>query len=306
MAFFSVIISVYNKEKYIKHTIESVLNQTFSDFEILIVNDGSTDKSEAVIKSIVDQRIRLISTQNEGASQARNTGMKAASSNYIALLDGDDTWDHSYLQHMYDAICKFPYIKIFTAGVSQKYNDKVVPVEYSFNPTELYSKHNYFKASKKYTLITSSSVVFHESILAKTGLFDTSLISGEDTDLWIRFGLHFDILFVNKRLATYNYDVSSLSSTSFDLNKKPKFDKYFDQEKENPFLKKFLDRNRYAMAILSKLQDDKENFFYFTSHLNTSNISQRQRLLINAPKWLLILFLKIQSFKGERMDYPHS
>ncbi|WP_179022477.1 glycosyltransferase family 2 protein [Winogradskyella forsetii] len=306
MAFFSVIISVYNKEKYIKHTIESVLNQSFVDYEIIIVNDGSTDKSEAVIKSIEDQRIRLITTQNQGASKARNTGMLEASSNYFALLDGDDSWDSSYLQHMHDAICRFPDIKIFTAGVSQKYNDKVVPVEYSFNPTELYSKHNYFKASKKYTLITSSSVVFHESILAKTGLFDTSLISGEDTDLWIRFGLYFDILFINKQLANYNYDASSLSNTTFDLNKKPKFDKYFDQEKENPLLKRFLDRNRYSMAILSKLKDDTENFLYFRLHLNTSNLKPRQRLLLKSPKWLLLMFLKLQSLKGERLIYPHS
>ncbi|WP_179333231.1 glycosyltransferase family 2 protein [Winogradskyella costae] len=306
MAFFSVIISVYNKEKHIQHTIDSVLTQSFIDFEVIIINDGSTDKSEDIINRFNDQRIKLLSIKNQGASNARNTGIKAATSDYIALLDGDDIWETSYLQYMYDAIRKFPEIKVFTVGIAQKYDHKVVPVPYSFKQTELYGIHNYFKASKRYTLITSSSVVFKKSAIEKSGVFDTSLITGEDTDMWIRFGLHFEILFINKLLAYYNYDAYSLSNRTFDLEKKPNFDTYFEQEKNNRFLKGFLDRNRYSLAILSKLQGDKKNFLYYTSHLDTNNISIRQRLLLKSPKWLLQLLLKLKSLIGEHLVYPEN
>lgn len=304
MAFFSIIISVYNKEKCIRNTIESVLNQTYNDFEIIIINDGSTDRSEEIISTIEDKRIRLITTKNQGASTARNTGIKEATSKYIALLDGDDSWQVEYLQHMYDAICKFPNFKIFTTGVSQNYRTKSVPVPYSFKQQELYGIHNYFKASQKNTVITSSSVVFKASIIEKTGLFDPSIITGEDTDLWIRFGIYYEVLFINKQLVYYNFNESSLSNTTYELSKKPKFDKYLTEEKENNDLKTFLDRNRYSLALLSKLQGDQKHFSYYTSHLDSKNLSFRKNFLLNSPKWLLQLFVKIKSLKGEKIYYP--
>lgn len=304
MSFFSVIITVYNKADYIKNTINSVLDQTYKDFEIIVINDGSTDESEKVIKTIEDERIKLITIENQGVSNARNIGIKETSANYIALLDGDDSWKTSYLQYMYDAIVSFPEIKIFTAGLAQSYKNKIVPVKYSFEQKELYAIYNYFEASKEYSLIHSSSIVFHKSVIAKTGLFDTFIVSGQDTDMWIRFGIYFDIVFINKLLVHYNFYESSLSNTTFDLSKKPKFDKYFKEEKNNFNLKVFLDKNRYAMAILSKLQNDEKHFYYYTSHLSPNNLSTKQNLLLKSPKWLLQLLLKIKSLKGEKTYYP--
>lgn len=303
-SFFSVVITVYNKEKFIENTLASVLNQSFKNFEVVIINDGSTDRSKEVIETFTDSRLRLITTKNQGASKARNTGIKEALSNYIALLDGDDLWDTAYLQHIYDAIHKFPDLKIFTAGVSQKYENKLVPVEYSFKQNELYGIHNYFEASQKYTLITSSSIVFHKSIIEKTGDFDSTIVSGQDTDLWIRFGLNYDIVFINKQLVSYNFNKSSLSNTTYDVSKKPKFDKYFEEEKGNNLLKQYLDKNRYSMALFSKIQNDKKHFSYYVSHLNTSNLSIRQKLLLKSPNWVLNLLLKIKSLQGEKVHYP--
>ncbi|MBF8148298.1 glycosyltransferase family 2 protein [Winogradskyella sp. F6397] len=306
MAFFSVVISVYNKEKHIQQTIESVLNQTFKDFEIIVINDGSTDNSENIISAYEDKRIKLITTANQGASNARNRGLKEATSNYIALLDGDDTWDASFLQHMYDAIQKFPELNIFSTGIAQQYENKVIPVVYNFKQQDLYGIHNFFQASQKYSLITSSSVVFNRSILDKTGRFDPTIVSGQDTDLWLRFGMHYEVLFINKVLAFYVFNPSSLSNTTFDARKKPKFDKYYTEEKQNKPLKLFLDRNRYSMAILSKIQDDKKLYEYYTSQLDSSSLSVRQNVLLNCPRWLLKLLVKIKSLQGEKIYYPKS
>jgi glycosyltransferase involved in cell wall biosynthesis len=95
--YFSVVISLYNKEKHIQSTIESVLAQTFVDFEIVVVNDGSTDGSEAVVKSIDNGRIQIYSQENKGASAGRNAAISKATGTYIALLDADDLWKPNYL-----------------------------------------------------------------------------------------------------------------------------------------------------------------------------------------------------------------
>ena len=90
--FFSIVIPLYNKENYIGHTLKSVLNQAFQDFEIIIVNDGSTDKSLEKVNSIKDARVQLFSIENRGVSYARNYGIEKALASLIIFLDADDTW----------------------------------------------------------------------------------------------------------------------------------------------------------------------------------------------------------------------
>ena len=87
MPFFSIIIPLYNKELFIKATINSVLNQTFNDFELIIVDDGSTDNSHQIVSKYQDSRILLIKQENQGVSEARNSGIKLSKSNYIAFLE---------------------------------------------------------------------------------------------------------------------------------------------------------------------------------------------------------------------------
>src|SRR5690606_12651401 len=97
---FSIVIPLYNKAKSLRGTIQSVLNQTFHDFEVLVVNDGSTDESVAILQEFTDQRIRLISQRNQGVSAARNTGIKNATFDWIAFLDGDDVWKEDHLEQI--------------------------------------------------------------------------------------------------------------------------------------------------------------------------------------------------------------
>ncbi|WP_299364569.1 glycosyltransferase family A protein [Winogradskyella sp.] len=304
--FFSVVVTVYNKSDFIENTVNSILNQSFENFEVIVINDGSTDNSAEIIKTFKDQRLKLITTKNQGASKSRNLGIKQAKCNYIALLDGDDIWDLNYLDYMFRAINTYPNQKIFTASVSQKYEERIIPLKYNINQNGLFGIHNYFEASKAHSIITSSSVVFHKSILEKTGLFDPSIVSGQDTDMWIRFGLFNEVVFINKVLATYNYNPKSLSNTTFKLKAKPKFDKYFEEERKDPLLKAHLDRNRYAMAILSKIVNDSESFNYYTSHISTENLGKKQRFLLKGPRWLLRFLLKLKSYNKKKLYYPES
>jgi glycosyltransferase involved in cell wall biosynthesis len=301
---FSVIISVFNKEKYIKATIESVLKQSFKDFELIVVNDGSTDNSLGIIEEFKDKRLRIISTKNQGASLCRNTGIKAASNTFIALLDGDDLWDADYLKKVQDCIISFPNESVFATAVAHKYKDKIVAATYNFKQEKTYAVRNFFESSLDHTIITSSSVVFKNEILKKTGYFDTSIVSGQDTDLWIRIGLNYKVVFINEVLAYYNYVPESLSNTVFSVKNKPKYDKYFELEKSNKNLKLYLDRNRFPLAILSKLEKNTERFKFYSSHINPKNLRPEQRIILFAPRWIVRLLLKLKSLNGEKLYYP--
>ena len=107
MPFFSVIVPLYNKENFVENTLKSVLNQNFTDFEVIIVNDGSIDKSEEKVKGFNDDRIKYFYQENQGASSARNFGIEKANSNYIAFIDADDYWFPNFLQEMFNNINEF-------------------------------------------------------------------------------------------------------------------------------------------------------------------------------------------------------
>ena len=105
--FFSVVIPLYNKEETISETIHSVLSQTFDNFEVIVVNDGSRDNGPSVVGKIQDRRIIMVHQENAGVSAARNKGTEIALGEYIAFLDGDDKWKKNHLDPYVP-----PYIKI--------------------------------------------------------------------------------------------------------------------------------------------------------------------------------------------------
>ena len=105
---FSVVMPLFNKEGSVPSTIRSILSQTYSNYELIIINDGSTDLSLKRAASFSDPRIRIIEQQNLGASAARNRGIKAASNPYIAFMDGDDIWEPEYLQTQRKLIQDYP------------------------------------------------------------------------------------------------------------------------------------------------------------------------------------------------------
>ncbi|WP_299780162.1 glycosyltransferase [uncultured Formosa sp.] len=300
----SIIISVYNKERHLKATLESVINQSYKQFEIIAVNDGSTDKSLSVLNQITDPRLHVFSQPNLGASAARNRGIKEAKTDYIALLDGDDIWLPNYLQEMVAIIEKHPSAHVFACAIAYAYTKKIVPVSYNFKDSESIKIRDYFKSSlNSYTLLTSSSTIFKKEIIKTTGWYDTSIKSGQDTDFWIRIGMHYQVVFLNRVLVHYRYINDSLSNTSFNPNTKPKYDKYKTKESLNTDLKAFVDRNRYSIAILSKLNNNKAAYKFYKSAIDLKNLRTDQKILLHCPCWLLKTLLKIKALKGRKVYY---
>lgn len=107
---FSVVIPLYNKKHTIRECIASVLSQSYQDFELLVIDDGSTDNSFQVVSEYSDNRIRIVQQSNGGVSSARNLGLKLAKSKYVALLDADDLWMPDYLEKMNSFIESYPFV----------------------------------------------------------------------------------------------------------------------------------------------------------------------------------------------------
>ena len=295
MPFFSVIIPLYNKEIFIENTIKSILNQNFTDFEVIIVNDGSTDTGEEKVLQFNDSRIRYFSKENKGVSSARNYGISVSLSNYIAFIDADDYWFPDFLQEIFQNINQFPEQKVFSVAIEIETPQITIPAKYSISKKEGFRVVNYFEASMKTTLITASSAVFHKSIFKEIGAFDIELKSGEDTDFWIRIGLFYPILFSSKILVRYVYDPESLSK-KVDFSKKINFSKFTLKEKNNLKLKKFLDFNRYSLAIKYKLNNDKSNFKKIFKDISLENLSLKKRILLNLPAFVLKKLIQLNLF----------
>lgn len=285
---FSIVISVFNKEKYIAETLQSVLDQTFYDFEIIILNDGSTDKSEAEILKFNDPRIKYFSQKNQGASAARNAAIKKAKNDYIALLDADDYWYPFYLEEQRNSIKAFPNEHVFATATQRKINGKVFDSVYSIaQGIESPIKLNYFKGSSLTSLLHSSSTVIHKKVFEKVGMYNPAIKSGEDTDLYVRIGLEYDIVFSRNICAAYVIRENSLFKTVRNLKEIANFEAYEVYEKDNKSLKKFLDLNRYSLCILAKIEGDKTAFQKNLQKIDLENLSNKQRFLLRQNKIIL-------------------
>lgn len=293
---FSVVIAVYNKERFLASTLESVLAQEYPHFELIIVNDGSTDTSGQIIESFLsDSRCRYISQDNQGVSAARNTGIKSAKYEYIALIDADDTWDPNYLKNQASLIETYPEEFCFATAQYLQVKGKKFQKRYSIQlePNQM-GVFNYFEASRYDPLIHSSAVVIKKSVFETIGMFDPDILTGEDTDLWIRIGLRRSIAFYNLPCSVYTISSGGLFTSSTSVEQLLNLDAYKEQESKRNDLKQYLDLNRYAQAIQAKLWGQKEAFIRLASQIEPSNLNAKQRFLLKLPKPFLQLFLKIK------------
>lgn len=184
----SIVVPLYNKELSIKNTIESVLNQTYENFEIVIVNDGSTDNSLGVVQAIKDERIRIISKINGGVSSARNVGIKNAASKWVAFLDADDHWQPNHLQVLQELKDQYSNASVFTTNFG-------FPESVDKQKGETTSRIvDYFAESTERKLINSSTCLIAVSCFEEVGYFNENLSRGEDLEMWYRLAKKFDIV----------------------------------------------------------------------------------------------------------------
>jgi len=293
---FSVIIPLYNKEKFIEDTLQSVLQQSVTDFEIIIVNDGATDNSEAIVLKQTDSRIRYYSKTNEGVSLARNFGIEKASGTYLAFLDADDYWYPDCLETFQEMVLQFPDQFVFAAAKEIQTANKTFPAGYNFEKSNQPQLLNYFESSQKESILWTSCAVFHKSVFERVGVFDPAIRIGEDTDLWIRVGLAFPIVFHSKILARYNYDEQSVSRAISYIMPDSTFLKYAKLEKDNAALHQFLDLNRFTVAIKYKVLGNNTAFKTYVEAIDSKNLNLKKRILLKLPVFLLLQLIQFKQF----------
>lgn len=285
---FSVVIAVFNKEKYIADTLKSVLTQTFTDFEVVILNDGSTDNSEAEILKFKDTRIRYFLKENSGASAARNFAIQQANSEYIALMDADDYWYPFYLEEQNRLLLDFPEESVFATATEIKRNGKTFTNSYSIKTMGKDSiLVDYFEASQLDSVLLSISTVLKKNVFENVGWYNPKIKSGEDTDLYVRIGLKYKVVFSPKVCATYIVRKNSLFQSVKKIEQKANFEGYEIFEKENTALKKFLDLNRFSLCVLAKLEGNKTAFEKNFQKINQENLSKKQQFLLRQNKTVL-------------------
>ena len=201
----SIIIPLYNEEKYIKECVNSVVNQTYKNIEIIVINDKSTDNSLNELKSIRDKRIKIIDLkENKGVSNARNLGVKEANGEYICFLDSDDFWHKDKLKKQIKFIKNKAFIYsdyMYTKANGENVKKVVVP------------KSLIYKEALKNTCIFTSTVMFDMKKIDKKDLFMPNLQIGEDTYVWwniLKKGI--TAYGMNEVLAYYRRKKNSLSS----------------------------------------------------------------------------------------------
>lgn len=195
----SIVMPLYNKEQEVTRAIKSVLSQTVTDFELVVINDGSTDKSPGIVKLINDSRIRIIDQPNAGVSAARNKGISEARADLVAFLDADDEWALDFLESIKRLRDNFPSCDVFATNYSflraNNYRRQTI-IRGLHSDFKQGIITDYFRvASQSDPLICSSAVAVTKRAIVSVGYFPEGVATGEDLLTWARLAVRYNIAY---------------------------------------------------------------------------------------------------------------
>jgi glycosyltransferase involved in cell wall biosynthesis len=252
MPLISVVIPVYNGEKTIKETIESVLNQTFQDFELIVINDGSQDATVGIVEGIQDPRLKLFSYPNAGQATSRNRGVSQAVGKYIAFLDADDLWTTDKLEAQLQALQANPQ-----AAVAYSWTNFID------ESSQFLRRGSYVTATGdvfKNLLVVNflengSNPLIRAEALAEVGEFDASLTPAEDWDMWLRLAARYQFVAVPSPQVLYRISANSSSSnvSKLEAGCLPAIERAFSQAPSLGYLKPICLANLYKYLTFKAL-----------------------------------------------------
>lgn len=299
MPFFTVIIPLYNKEKYIENAIKSILNQTFTDFELLIINDCSTDKSVEIATEFLSENVKIMHhDKNSGLAATRNTGIKKATSNYVTFLDADDLWKPHFLEKIFHLIQNFPEARIFATNYEEIWGKTIKnPHNGSERLSENFTGYvNFFKINLKQGIYNHGSVCLHKEVYEKVGFYNENIQLSQDLDFNIRANFHYKLAYDNSIQMSYFMQTDNQLTRSSIINKSiPDYDLYEDWTKNNPDLKKYLDFERYVLGKRLKKNNDLR-WKKMIANIDSKNLNWKQNLLLKVPSLILNLIDKVKLF----------
>lgn len=310
MAKISVIIPLYNKEKHIIDTLNSLCKQTFTNFEVIVIDDGSTDGSAQLVSDYEDARIQLFKKENEGVSLTRNFGVSKANADHIAFLDADDLWEVNHLEQLYKLIEGYPDAGLYAAAYQKKFSAQLIqPMDsplLSNTSGWMGYVDNFFEASLIDCVAWTSAVAMPKRVFEDLKGFDARIThgAGEDTDLWVRAALHYKIAFSNTITATHIMDSDNRISNTPTLKRSyMDLDAYDAFAKANPSLRRFLDINRFSFALQHKMAGDAKSSKTYQAKIAPENLTSKQKALLNVNGKSLIRLRKFQDFLRNKRLY---
>lgn len=319
--YFSIIIPLYNKAPYVEKALRSVATQTFSNYELIIVDDGSKDDSATIAERVIiscwqslskSQPVKLIRQANAGVSSARNNGVAVSQGQYICFLDSDDWWEPTFLENIALLIQEYPdagiYGTSYTIVNEHKHKTRIAPIGLDKDFEKGYINYCQVYAKTLCMPLTSISTCIPRHIFEELGGFKPQLKLGEDFDLWIRIALNYKVAFLNKPMSNYNQDVDNTNRAVGHLHKPENhmlwnLDYLEPYEQSNPDYKQLIDNLRthglqnyyishqYHNATLSQL-----------AKVDWSRQPRRYRRFYNLP----LFYLRLRFFllnKAVRLKY---
>lgn len=201
---FSVVIPLYNKERFVERAVESVLTQTWTNYEVVVVDDGSTDDGPSVVAKYLGPKVRLIRQRNSGVSAARNRGIAEARMPWIAFLDADDEYLPTRLERCAEFIAKFPNIGAVYTGVVHRTFSGPAVLDSTRSSEGMVVDYLRFSIDGPGRGMYTSGVTVRADVFSSAGYFADGVKIGEDTDMWFRVGIVAEVGYIPAHLAIYH------------------------------------------------------------------------------------------------------
>ncbi len=243
----SVIIPVYNKEHYVFETLQSLLEQTFSDWEAIVIDDGSKDNSADIVKSIKDPRIQFLQQSNHGVSYTRNKGIEMARGEFVAFLDADDTWFPDYLETVVRMSLQYPSYPVFC--VAQK-DRPIHTLPQGISIIKDFCSYPY--------IFWTGALLIKRNVFKEVGGFRVGVQLGEDTDMWLRISCKYHTVYLNEEHVYHPYITENNLAQIYDISKTFPFWEWYDYP--YPDKKKLKEFTTYELTNFSNALVNKKQF----------------------------------------------
>lgn len=281
--YISVVIPLYNKEKYILRAIDSVLAQTHFDFELIVVDDGSTDNSAKLVNTIKDKRVTLVSQANGGVSKARNTGVRKAKARWVAFLDADDEYEPDFLKEAASFLKNNAHSNLSFIGANYYIGSKSRVAHTDVIKSGIYDYFTLFGNQKSPN--HSSTTVINKDVFLSIGGFPEGIKQFEDWIAWFKLGLSGNFGYLSTPLGVYHFVENSVART-----KRNPVDFFSDAKILAETTRDFAKKN----------QTEKSKTRNFTKQVNDFSVSISEILAREEEKNLAIKMLSLISFNSTK------
>lgn len=292
----TVVIPLYNKVRHIQRALQSVLGQTYKDFEIVVIDDGSTDGGAEIVSAFSNSRIRLIQQENAGASAARNRGIREATGELVAFLDADDEWLPCFLETVIGLRTRHPEAGMY--ATAYRYSKGDATWRPTFTDCSVSPQggllDDYFRVALGTTPVCSSAVMIPKCVLAEVGYFPVGVGRGEDLQTWVAIALRHFVAWSPVDGAVYHLDAENRacmrSLTTADIAAASVIEEFLQSGRElvssRRMVEEYLVSRRLEMALDCHLRGKRTWAVSLLNKTQHTTMFKRRRRFLQCVVWI--------------------